>query len=154
MLEKIWATSKRVFDGGNVFSVWNSGNTQFPVNLKKYYPTNFYIDSFLNLSSNWIRNSMLLRVAPFLATLITPSYMFYWATALTRDIRQTYCRTQDFYPFSWMDGQSLKNVERKRKKRKQEQIVLERSARLNLDPKIWRCRRNVLKEKMMFVGGK
>ena len=41
MLEKIWATSKRVFDGGNVFSVWNSGNTQFPVNLKKYDPKSF-----------------------------------------------------------------------------------------------------------------
>ena len=37
---------------------------------------------------------------------------------------------------------------------KQEHIVLERSARLNLDPKIWRRRRNVLKKKMMFVGGK
>ena len=34
-------------------------------------------------------------------------------------------------------------------KRKQKQIVLERSARLHLDPKIWRTRRrNVLKEKM------
>ena len=36
---------------------------------------------------------------------------------------------------------------------KQEHIVLERSKRLNLDPKI-RRRRNVLKEKMMFVEGK
>ena len=33
----------------------------------------------------------------------------------------------------------------------QEHIVLERSARLNPDPKIWS--RNVLKAKMMFVGG-
>ena len=36
----------------------------------------------------------------------------------------------------------------------QEKIVLERSARLNLDPKIWRIRWNVLKEKMMLFGGK
>ena len=35
----------------------------------------------------------------------------------------------------------------------QEHIVLERSAKLNLDPKIWRPRWNVLKEKMMFVRG-
>ena len=34
----------------------------------------------------------------------------------------------------------------------QEHIVPERCARLNLDPRIWRRRRNVLKEKMMFVG--
>ena len=37
---------------------------------------------------------------------------------------------------------------------KKEHIVLERSARLNLDLKLWRRRRIVLKEKMMFVGGK
>ena len=33
-------------------------------------------------------------------------------------------------------------------------LFLERSAKLNLDPKIWRRRRNLLKEKMMFVGRK
>ena len=37
---------------------------------------------------------------------------------------------------------------------KQEHIVLERSARLNLDPQIKRRRNIVLKDKMMFVGGK
>ena len=36
---------------------------------------------------------------------------------------------------------------------RQEHILLERSARLNLDAKIWR-RRNVLKEMMRFVVGK